>query len=188
MSLRIKKLLLVATLVLAGTLPAQGGEMTSAYDFDFQSIEGEALPLQSYAGKAVLIVNTASFCGFTPQYEGLESLWQKRRDEGLIVLGVPSGDFGGQEFKDNQEIADFCTTSFNIDFPLTTRQSVRGDDAHPFYKWARDELGPEQAPKWNFHKYLVGRDGRLIASFPSSVTPADDKLQKAITQALAEKL
>ncbi|RCK52575.1 glutathione peroxidase [Thalassospira profundimaris] len=161
--------------------------MTSAHDFEFQSIDGDELPLKSFAGKVVLIVNTAPFCGFTPQYEGLESLWQKRQNEGLVVLGVPSGDFGGQEYKDNHEIADFCTTSFNIDFPMTTRQPVRGEGAHPFYKWARDELGLEQAPKWNFHKYLIGRDGQLLASFPSSVTPGDEKLQQAITDALSKK-
>ena len=187
MWLRVKNWLFVAGVIIAGTAPATGGEMTSAYDFDFQSIDGGELPLKSFAGKAVLIVNTASFCGFTPQYDGLENLWQKRQDEGLVVLGVPSGDFGGQEYKDNQEIADFCTTSFNIDFPMTTRQSVRGEAAHPFYKWARDELGPEQAPKWNFHKYLVGRDGQLLASFPSSVTPDNEKLQQAISSALAKK-
>ncbi|WP_245835398.1 glutathione peroxidase [Thalassospira mesophila] len=159
--------------------------MTSAYDFEFETIDGKALPLQSFAGKAVLIVNTASFCGFTPQYDGLEALWQQRQDEGLVVLGVPSGDFGDQEYAENNDIRDFCTTSFNIDFPLTARQSVRGENAHPFYKWARDELGPDQAPKWNFHKYLIGPDGHLLASFASAVKPDDEKLQKAITEALA---
>jgi glutathione peroxidase len=178
-------MIVAAGVTVLGLLPAAGGEMTSAYDFEFETIDGKALPLQSFAGKAVLIVNTASFCGFTPQYDGLEALWQQRRDEGVVVLGVPSGDFGDQEYAKNDEIRDFCTTSFNIDFPLTTRQSVRGEKAHPFYKWARDELGPDQAPKWNFHKYLIGPDGQLLASFPSAVKPDDEKLQKAITDALA---
>ncbi|MEQ5774076.1 glutathione peroxidase [Thalassospira sp. NFXS8] len=181
----IKLMIISAGVTLLGLFPAAGGEMTIAHDFEFKTIEGGVLPLQSFNGKAVLIVNTASFCGFTPQYEGLEALWQQRREEGLVVLGVPSGDFGDQEYGENDEIRDFCTTSFNIDFPLTARQSVRGEKAHPFYKWARDELGPDQAPKWNFHKYLVGPHGELLASFPSAVKPDDEKLQKAITAALA---
>ena len=146
----------------------------SAHDFDFTSIDG----------KAVLVVNTASRCGLTPQYEGLESLWSDYKDKGLVVLGVPSNDFGAQEPGTESEIQSFCTTNFGVDFPMTSKVPVSGDQAHPFYRWAKAELGAEAEPKWNFHKILVGKDGQLIGGFGSRTEPSDPDLRRAIDAAL----
>jgi glutathione peroxidase len=159
----------------------------SVYAFEFQAIEGHALPLAQYRGKALLVVNTASFCGFTPQYDGLQALWDKYRERGLIVLGVPSNDFGGQEPGSATEIKDFCETNFHINFPMTRKQHVKGPDAHPLYQWLKAELGAESAPRWNFHKYLIGRDGQPIGYFPSGVRPDSQPMLDAVEAALAAK-
>lgn len=156
----------------------------TAHDFSFPSIIGGELHLADYQGKAVLLVNTASMCGFTPQYEGLQKLWEDYRDRGLVVLGVPSGDFGGQEYGDDAAIQEFCEVNFDIDFPMTSKTVVRGSDAHPFFKWALDVMGDENAPKWNFHKYLIGKNGDLVASFDTRVKPGDDEIIAAINAAL----
>ncbi|MEQ8966761.1 MAG: glutathione peroxidase [Azospirillaceae bacterium] len=150
------------------------------------SIEGAPFPAGFFDGKAVLVVNTASFCGYTDQYEGLQALWEARREAGLIVLGVPSNDFGDQEPGSEGEIKEFCETTFGITLPMTTKQRVKGPDAHPLYRWAADATGPAGVPKWNFHKLLVGRDGRLAAWFPTRVAPGDPRLAEAIDAALAE--
>lgn len=156
----------------------------SAYDFQMAAIDGTPLPLSKYRGDVMLVVNTASFCGFTPQYEALQKVHDAYRGKGFTVLGVPSGDFKGQEYGSNKEIAQFCESKFGIRFPMTEKASVVGPNAAPFYRWAAAELGAENAPKWNFHKYLVGRDGRLIAAFPSKVTPDDRQVTAAIEKAL----
>jgi glutathione peroxidase len=158
--------------------------MPTAHDFDFTSIDGAPLPMQGFDGKAVLVVNTASRCGLTPQYEGLESLWAAYRDKGLVVLGVPSNDFGGQEPGTESEIQSFCTTNFGVDFPMTAKVPVTGAAAHPFYQWAKAELGDEAEPRWNFHKILVGKDGRLVRGFGSRTEPSDPELIAAIDAAL----
>lgn len=152
----------------------------TAFDFSFTSIDGGPLPLSAYAGKAVLVVNTASLCGFTPQYEDLQALWERYEARGLVVLGVPSNDFGGQEPGSSTEIKDFCDTTFQVTFPLADKEAVSGDTAHPFYLWAKAELGVLAAPKWNFHKYLVGPDGRLVDWFATPTKPSDPKVIKAI--------
>lgn len=157
--------------------PAQKG---SAYDFAFQSIDGTDLPMSSFKGKAVLVVNTASLCGFTRQYQGLQTLYERYKDRGLVVVGVPANDFGRQEPKSNAEIKSFCQGAFGVTFPLTEKVAVTGDKIHPFYRWARDVLGRDAAPRWNFHKYLVGRDGRLIAAFQTTVRPTAASLTSAI--------
>jgi glutathione peroxidase len=154
---------------------AQRGTMTSstAYGFTFTSIEGETLPLSAWRGKPVLVVNTASFCGYTPQYRDLEAVWRRYRDRGLVVLGVPSNDFGAQEPGSAKEIKTFCEANYDVDFPLTEKQQVIGGDAHPFYRWIAAELGEGGTPKWNFHKYLLAPDGTLAGAWPSSVRPTD---------------
>jgi glutathione peroxidase len=129
----------------------------------------------------------ASFCGYTPQYEGLQKLWERYEPQGLVVIGVPSNDFGEQEPKAESEILGFCKGAFGVTFPLTAKVAVKGDAAHAFYRWARDALGAGNAPRWNFHKYLVGRDGKLIASYGSAVEPTSAELTKAIEAALAAK-
>ncbi len=168
---------LAAALVLMGPISAMAA---SAYDFTFQGIDGQPLPLKQYAGKAVLVVNTASQCGFTPQYKGLEALWQRYRDRGLVIVGVPSDDFGGQEPGSAAVIKDFCEVNYKIDFPLADKTVVSGDNAHPFYRWAGDELGFLAKPRWNFHKYLVGPDGTLVSWFSTMTDPESDKVRAAI--------
>jgi glutathione peroxidase len=148
------------------------------------AIEGGALAPETLAGKVVLVVNTASFCGFTPQYEGLQALWERYRGRGLVVLGVPSNDFGGQEPEGEAKIKQFCETAFGIDFPMLAKQTVRGEAAHPFYRWAAEAAGPAGLPRWNFYKYLVGRDGRLLDWFASTTAPDSAKLTKAVEAAL----
>ena len=170
---------LTMTVLAVSCLLAVSAERRTAHDFTFTSIDGETLPLSQYRGKAVLVVNTASFCGFTYQYEGLQKLWETYRGRGLVVLGVPSNDFGNQEPGSNAEIKKFCEVRY-VDFPLTSKVHVRGTDAHPFYQWASEELGAGAAPGWNFHKYLVAPDGTLAGHFPSAVEPDSEALLAAI--------
>jgi glutathione peroxidase len=145
----------------------------NAYSFEFKSIDGTPLPFSAWTGHPVLVVNTASFCGYTPQYRDLEALWTQYRGKGVIVLGVPSNDFGAQEPGSAAEIKQFCETNYDVDFPLTEKYRVIGADAHPFYRWVAATLGEGAAPRWNFHKYLVGPDGELAGAWPSSVRPGD---------------
>jgi len=152
----------------------------SAHDYSFKSIDGAALPLAAYRGKPVLVVNTASFCGFTPQYKELEALWRKYQKRGLVVLGVPSNDFGQQEPGSAAEIKSFCATNYAIDFPLAAKERVIGPEAHPFYRWVAGELGEDAAPRWNFHKYLVGPDGTLAGMWPSRVSPGSAEIAREI--------
>lgn len=156
----------------------------TAYDYAFEKIDGGALPMSQFKGKAVLVVNTASFCGYTYQYEGLEKLWKSYKDKGLVIVGVPATNFGGQEPGSNAEIQTFCTANYDVDFPMAAKVSVVGRDAHPFYKWAKDTLGASRAPQWNFHKYLVNADGALVGAFPSDVEPSSKQLHSAIDKAL----
>jgi glutathione peroxidase len=158
--------------------------MTTAYDFAFKTIDGQPLPLTTYKDKVVLVVNTASKCGLTPQYDGLEKLYTEYKDQGLVVLGVPCNQFMGQEPGTEAEIKDFCETNFNIDFPLTAKEDVKGDTAHPFYKWALETLGESADPAWNFHKLLVGKDGKLIRAFGPRTEPQAEEVTSALKAAL----
>lgn len=158
--------------------------MSNAHDFDFKTIDGEPLPFAAFNGKVVLVVNTASACGLTPQYEGLEGLWSQYRDKGLIVLGVPCNQFAGQEPGTEAEIKTFCETSFGVDFPMTQKVDVKGAEAHPFYKWAEGALGEPAIPVWNFHKILVGKDGAAIRAFGPQMAPQDPEIVQAIEKAL----
>jgi glutathione peroxidase len=157
---------------------------TTAWDFSFVGIDGQPLPLGDFRGKALLVVNTASECGFTPQYKGLEELSEKYKERGLVVLGVPSNDFGGQEPGNSGEIKQFCELNYDIQFPLTEKTKVVGDGAHPFYQWAAKELGPLAKPRWNFHKYLIAPDGRLVDWFSTVTTPDSKRVIKAIESVL----
>jgi glutathione peroxidase len=158
--------------------------MTSAYDFHFDKIAGGDLPLGDFKGKVVLVVNVASKCGLTPQYEGLVQLYGEFKDKGLVVLGVPSNQFMGQEPGSNEQIETFCSTTYGVDFPLAAKVDVKGSHAHPFYKWMADELGGGAKPKWNFHKLLVGRHGEPVATFDPTVKPDDPRLRQGIENAL----
>lgn len=159
-------------------------EARNAHDFNFRGIDGESLPLAGFKGKAVLVVNTASECGFTPQYAGLQSLWDRNRERGLVVLGVPSNDFGAQEPGNEGAIATFCAGQFGVDFPMTEKVRVIGGDAHPFYGWIAETLGEDAAPRWNFHKYLIDGNGDLAAMWPSKVEPLSGEIAGAIDTAL----
>lgn len=174
-------LAVVAPLGFASVASAGSG---GAHNYDFVSIEGDALPLGAFAGKAVLVVNTASFCGYTPQYKGLQALYDRYRDSGLVVLGVPSNDFGSQEPGTAGEIKEFCETNYDISFPMTEKQVVRGENAHPFYRWAREALGDEGTPGWNFHKILIGPDGAAVAGWPSVTKPESDAIISVIESVL----
>ena len=173
---------LSAAAACAMALPAFAAQ--SAYDFAFASIDGGPLALEAYRGQALLVVNTASFCGFTHQYEGLQALWTRHRQAGLVVIGVPSNQFGNQEPGQEAEIKAFCETHFGIDFPMASKTLVKGPDAHPFYRWAAVELGDKARPKWNFHKILIGSDGRALEAFPSRIAPDAAELERAIEAAL----
>ena len=157
----------------------------SAHDFTFPAIAGGDLPLKAWSGKPVLVVNTASFCGYTSQYRDLEAVWRRYKDRGLVVLGVPSNDFGGQEPGKAAEIKAFCET-FDVSFPLADKQVVVGGGAHPFYRWVVAELGEGGAPRWNFHKYLVAPDGTLAGAWPSQVKPDAPAIVREIEPLLAK--
>ncbi|RAK61010.1 glutathione peroxidase [Phenylobacterium hankyongense] len=157
---------------------------SSAHEYSFQTIDGQPLPLTSFRDKVVLVVNTASQCGLTPQYDGLEQLYSDYKDRGLVVLGVPCNQFAGQEPGTEAEIKDFCETRFNIDFPLTAKVDVKGDAAHPFYKWAKDQLGEPAEPVWNFHKILIGKSGEALQAFGPRTDPLDTEVTDAIEKAL----
>jgi glutathione peroxidase len=183
--------LLGAALAALAPRLAQATDMTTAmssritaYAFTFKSLDGSYISLASYAGHPILVVNTASLCGYTPQYTGLQALWTRYRDQGLMVLGVPSNDFGGQEPGGKTDIEKTAQGDYHVTFPLTEKAAVKGAGAHPFYRWAAQER-PLEAPRWNFHKYLIGRDGRLKAAFTSAVEPGDPRLIAAIEQELA---
>ena len=185
--MRIAALAIAAGLV-AGVAPlalAAGG--SDAYQFDFVSIDGKPMPLSEFKGKTVLIVNTASQCGFTPQYTQLEAVYKKYRDKGFVVLGVPSNDFGGQEPGSNAEIKKFCEGNYDVDFPLTTKYDVKGPEAHPFYQWAAQVGGDKAVPKWNFHKLLIDPTGKLVAEFPTKTVPDAPDVTQAIEAALPAK-
>ncbi len=151
----------------------------------FEGLMGGQVNLADYRGKVVLVVNTASQCGYTGQYAGLETLWKSRQREGLVIVGVPSNDFGGQEPGSATEIKKFCELNYGVTFPMAAKYAVRGPSAHPFYRNALSVLGPKAEPKWNFHKILIGKDGRPVAAFASAVTPQSAELSQAITSALA---
>jgi glutathione peroxidase len=155
----------------------------TAYAFAFTGLDGRAIRLAEHAGNPVLIVNTASQCGYTPQYAGLQELWDRYGKRGLMIVGVPSNDFGGQEPGGAAEIMQTAQQQYGVSFPLAAKVAVKGPATHPFYKWAALER-PGEAPRWNFHKYLVGRDGRIAAVFPAQVEPMDARVITAIEREL----
>jgi len=158
----------------------------SAHTFSFPGLAGGTVNLAHYKGKVVLVVNVASRCGLTPQYEGLQRLWEQKGTKGLVVLGVPSNDFGAQEPGSEKDIQSFCSTKYSVSFPMTGKQAVIGGSAHPFYRWVVAEAGEAAAPKWNFHKVLIGKSGELAGVFGSRTDPADKDMVAAIDSALKD--
>lgn len=183
---------LLAFLLMFFAVPLAAQNMTpedNAYAFSFTSIDGAPMPLSHYRGKVVLVVNTASQCGFTPQYEELQKLYETYSDKGLVVLGVPSDNFGGQEPGGEAEIKKFTHEKFHVTFPLTAKTDVTGEHPHPFYDWAAKQensglLGAR--PRWNFHKFLISRSGKLENSFVSTISPTSPTIISAVEKALAE--
>ena len=151
-----------------------------AHDFSFTAINGQPLRLSDFQGHPLLVVNTASECGYTPQYTALQGLWERYRERGLMVLGVPCNDFGAQEPGTENAIQQFCSSHFAVDFPLTAKQHIVGEHAHPFYHWIVEQTGEAGAPRWNFHKYLIGADGELVAMWPSPIDPLSEEITKTI--------
>ncbi len=151
----------------------------TAYDFEFNSIDGDLIKLSQYKDKVIVVVNVASRCGYTPQYEDLQRLWTEYKSRNLIVLGIPTNNFR-QEPGNNKEIKDFCETNFGITFPMTEKTNVIGGNSHPFYKWARKDYGIGAIPKWNFHKIIIGKDGKVADTFSSITKPSSIKFIKVI--------
>ncbi len=154
------------------------------YDFNISDINEKKLNLSKYKNKTILLVNVASNCGFTKQYSQLQELYDKYKDKGLIVLGVPSNQFGSQEPGSNNEIKDFCETNFNITFPMTSKFDVKGKNAHPIYLWAKDNYGKSTVPKWNFHKILINKEGKVEDAFSSFTNPISTKITNKIEEIL----
>ena len=161
-----------------------GMSRITAYGFSFPALNGNDIRLADYAGRPILIVNTASLCGYTPQYTGLQQLWTEFQAQGLMVIGVPSNDFGSQEPGSAADIDHTAHQQYGVTFPITAKAVVRGANAHPFYRWAAMER-PKDLPAWNFHKYLLGRDGHIADVFATAIEPTDTRVKTAIGRALA---
>ncbi|RAH99803.1 glutathione peroxidase [Acuticoccus sediminis] len=174
---------MAARMVSADTLPANARAIDWS-SVSLTGIHGERLDADLFAGRVVLLVNTASRCAFTPQYEGLQALSDEYAGLGLTVLGVPSNDFGSQEPGSNGEIASFCSARYDVSFPMLEKAAVTGRDAHPLFTWARQNGGRAAVPAWNFHKILIGRDGRIAATFPSYMSPRSPQVMGAVERAL----
>ena len=155
----------------------------SFHDFSIESISGGDISLSDYKNKVVLLVNTASQCGFTPQYAGLQKIYDRYKDDGFVVLGVPSDDFN-QELSTDDDVKKFCEIRYGVNFPLTSIQKIKGDSAHPLYKWISGNTSVIGQPRWNFHKYLISKEGQVLNWFSSMTSPTSDGLLKQVEQAL----
>jgi len=181
----MKKLIIISITVIMFFFKssAMTNNQKSFYDLEIESINGEIIKLKDYRDKVILIVNTASYCGFTKQYEDLQELWDKYKSKGLIVLGVPSDSFN-QEKKTNNEVKKFCEVNFDINFPLTTITEVKGNDAHEIFKWAENNFGKSAIPKWNFHKILINKQGNVEETYVSFTKPTSNKIINRIEEIL----
>ena len=175
---KIKLLLFIMIFFLGNGVSANYEKL--AYDFRFKDLDGGVLSLSEYKGKIIIVINVASQCGFTNQYEDMQKVWQKYQDKGIVMLGVPSNDFGKQEPISNKEIKNFCESKFGISFPMTEKIFVKGPKAHPFYIWAKKNHGKSAIPKWNFHKIIIDRKGKVAGTFSSIVNPSSKKFIKTL--------
>ena len=155
-----------------------------AYDFNFNNLDGSKLSLSEYKDRVIVVINVASQCGFTSQYEDMQNIWEKYQAKGVVMLGVPSNDFGKQEPGNSEEIKNFCESKFGITFPMTEKVSVKGKDAHPFYKWAEENYGKSAIPKWNFHKIIIGKNGKIDGTFASITNPSSKKFVTGLEKSL----
>jgi glutathione peroxidase len=180
---------LILTLIVFLAAGATAARATSIYDFTMKSIDGQPVSLKNYSGKVVLLVNVASRCGFTPQYAGLEALYEKYKDRGLVIVGIPANNFGSQEPGTNEEIKKFCSSKYNVSFPMMAKVSVLGEDKTPLYQFLTDKSQDPQFGgdiKWNFTKFLFDRKGNLLARFEPNVTPDSPEVQTAVESALGK--
>ena len=181
----IRAMLYSLFLIVAGLFPSTPSESytLNAYDFSFKDIDGNNLKFKDYKGKVLLIVNTASFCGFTSQYKAMQALWDDYKDKDFVLIGIPSNDFY-QESDTEKEVKNFCERTFGVNFPMTSITSVRGKDAHPFYKWAKLTYGTKTVPKWNFHKILIDKNGKVVETYSSTTKPTNQKVIDKINSLL----
>ena len=170
----MKKILIIAIIMFSFFNKTNANYEQLAHEFSFKSIDGGKINLQNYKDNVIVVVNVASRCGFTNQYEDLQNLWSKYKDKNLVVVGVPTNNFK-QEPGSNKDIKDFCETNFNIDFPMTEKMDVIGGNAHPFFKWTKENHGRSAVPKWNFHKIIIGKDGKVADTFTSITKPSSKK-------------
>ena len=172
-------------LIFAGLFPSNTADSytLNAYDFRFKDIDGNDLKLKDYKGKVLLVINVASKCGFSGQYKGLQEVWDTYKDKNFVLIGIPSNDFY-QEYKDEKDIKNFCERTFGVDFPMTSITSVRGKDAHPFYKWAKLTYGNKTVPKWNFHNILIDKNGKVVETYSSMTKPTSEKVISKINSLL----
>ena len=174
----LKRLLFIV--IMFGLFTKASANYTSlAYEYEFNGIDGNKIKLEDFKDKVIVIVNVASRCGYTPQYEDLQELWSNYKQRNLVVIGVPTNNFK-QEPGSNKQIKDFCETNFGINFPMTEKTNVIGNDAHPFYKWAKQNHGIGAIPKWNFHKIIIGKNGKVADTFASFTKPSSKKFLKLI--------
>ena len=180
---KIKYLFLIITMSFF-SMSATANYDKLAYDFNFNDLDGSPLNLSEYKDKVIIVVNVASQCGFTSQYEDMQKVWEKYQKKGVVMLGVPSNDFGGQEPGNNKEIKNFCEAKFGITFPMTEKVTVKGENAHPFYKWAEKNFGKSAVPKWNFHKIIINKEGKIEITFSSMTNPSSKKFKEVIENLL----
>ena len=176
---KIKQFLLIFMISLLGNNASANYEKL-AYDFAFKDLDGSELSLAKFKDKVIIVVNVASQCGFTNQYEDMQKIWEKYQAKGVVMLGIPSNDFGQQEPGSNKEIKNFCEAKFGITFPMTEKVSVKGSEAHPFYIWAKENHGKSAVPKWNFHKIVINKEGKIEKTFSSMTNPASKKFNDII--------
>ena len=182
--LKSVKFLLIIVMISLFTTKIEANYDKLAYDFSFTDLNGNSLNLSDFKKKVIVIINVASQCGFTNQYEDMQILWEKYQSQGLIILGVPSNDFGNQEPGNNKEIKDFCEAKFGITFPMTEKISVKGNNTHPFYLWAKNNYGKSAIPKWNFHKIIINKSGKIAETFSSITNPSSKKFIDSIEKIL----
>jgi glutathione peroxidase len=170
----MKKILFIFIIMFSFFSKASGNYSQLAYKFEFKGLDGEPIKLSNYKDKVIVLVNVASRCGFTNQYDDLQNLWSNYRNKGLVVIGIPTNDFK-QEPATNADIKDFCENNFNISFPMTEKTKVIGEKAHPFYKWAKNNFGKGAIPKWNFHKIIIDKNGKVVDTFASITNPSSKR-------------
>ena len=179
----MKKILIIIFMMFSFLSKANSTYDQLAYEFNFNKIEGGQIKLNDYKDKVIVVVNVASRCGFTSQYEDLQALWSNYKNKNLVVIGVPTNNFK-QEPGSNKEIKDFCETNFNINFPMSEKVDVIGNNAHPFFKWAKNNHGKSAIPKWNFHKIIIGKNGKVADTFSSITNPSSKKFLSSIENAI----